>query len=95
MDRKKFEKAWKSSENVKEASERLGITDQSAYYWARKFGLSMFCADPDENSPTPEEIEERAAEVRSRWSPEEEQRRIVGNARRRRYEIPAYTKVFA
>ena len=92
MDRKKFEKVWKKAENVKEVCLRLKITEQSAYYWARKFELPMFCGIGDENTPTPEEIEERAAEVRKGWSPEEEQRRIVGRTRAR-YEVPNYPSV--
>lgn len=91
MNRPKFEKSWKSSSSVGEVSSRLGITEQSAYYWARKFGLKMFC-DPhgDEDSPTPEEIAERAAEIRKSWSDEETERRAVGRVRGR-YEIPSYS----
>ena len=44
----------------------------AARYWAK--------ADPHRrpDDPTPEEIEERAAIERSRWTPEEEERRAVG-----------------
>lgn len=90
MDRKKFEKAWKLSENVKEVCKRLKITEQSAYYWARKFGLPMFCGISDENTPTQEEIQERAAEIRARWSPEEEKRRCAGSGFET-YQMPSYS----
>jgi transposase-like protein len=89
MDQKKFTRIWSKSRSVKEVCKKTGITDQSAYYWARKFNLSAFSAADDDATPTPEEIAERAAEVRSKWSPEEEERRCVGSSRSR-YEVPSY-----
>lgn len=90
MNREKFEKVWGSSESVKEVCKKLKISQQSAYYWARKFDLPTFCGTVDVMSPTPEEIAERAAEVRAGWSKHEEQRRAIG-AIGRRYEIPNYS----
>jgi hypothetical protein len=93
MNQKKFEKVWRNSENIHEVCKKMKITHQSAYYWARKFGLPTFCgtgSGNDENSPTEKEIAERAAEIRAGWSDSEEQSRIVGRARRVRYEIPSY-----
>lgn len=91
MNREKFEKVWGSSESVKEVCKKLKISQQSAYYWARKFDLPTFCGTVDVMSPTPEEIAERAAEVRAGWSKHEEQRRAVGSCSHRRYSIPSYT----
>lgn len=90
MNQKNFERVWRKSDNVGEVCKKLNVTEASAYYWARKFGLPMFCGTSDENSPTPEEIEERAAEIRKSWSEEETQRRAVGRIRGR-YEIPSYS----
>jgi hypothetical protein len=90
MNQKKFERVWSKCESVKEVCRKLKITEQSAYYWARKFGLPTFCGMGDESSPSPEEIAERAAEIRATWSPEEEQRRFVGGSRRRSVEIHSY-----
>jgi transposase-like protein len=89
MDQKKFTRIWSRSGSVKEVCKKTGITDQSAYYWARKFRLASFNSVDNETTPTQEEIAERAAEVRSRWSPEEEERRCVGSSRSR-YEVPSY-----
>lgn len=90
MNRAEFEAVWRSSKNVGEVCKRLGVTESSAYYWARKFGLQMFCAPGDEYTPTEDEIAERTAEIRKSWSEEEKQRRVVGRARRR-IEIPSYS----
>jgi hypothetical protein len=89
MNQEKFEQVWKRSESVKEVCKKLKITEQSAYYWARKFGLPKFCGIDDETTPTAEEIAERAAEIRARWSPAEEKRRCAG-AGRVSYGIPSY-----
>jgi transposase-like protein len=91
MDKKKFTRIWSTSTSVKEVCGKTGITDQSAYYWARKFSLSAFHAvEEDKMTPTQEEIAERAAEVRKGWSPAEEERRCAGT-NRVRYEVPSCT----
>lgn len=89
MDTKKFSKVWRSCKNIHEVCEKLKITQQSAYYWARKCGLPRFCESLDE-TPTAKEIEVRSAEVRANWTPAEESRRAVGGYARQRYEIPSY-----
>jgi hypothetical protein len=89
LNERKFTKAWNSCESVKDVCKKLKITEASAYYWARKFGLPMFCGTAGEESPSPEEIAERAAEIRESWSEEETQRRAVGRCRGR-YEVPSY-----
>lgn len=93
MNREKFEKVWGSSESVKEVCKKLKISQQSAYYWARKFDLPTFCGTVDVMSPTPEEIAERAAEVRSTWSEAEERRRVVGQSSHTKYSIPSYVSL--
>lgn len=90
MDRKKFEKVWRSAESVHVVCKKMKITQQSAYYWARKFGLPTFCGTESDETPTKEEIEIRSAEVRANWTPAEEARRAVGGFARQRYEIPSY-----
>jgi hypothetical protein len=89
MNEKKFERVWRGSESVKEVCQKLKITEQSAYYWARKLGLPTFCGIDNETTPTQEEIAERSAEVRAKWSPAEERRRCAG-AGRVSYGIPSY-----
>ena len=46
--------------------------------------------DVEENDPSHEEIESRAAEIRAGWSEEEEQRRIVGK-KQVRWSTPRYS----
>jgi hypothetical protein len=45
--------------------------------------------DEDVEEPSPQEISERAASVRAQWSPEERERRRVGQPRgRKRWTVP-------
>jgi hypothetical protein len=66
-------------------ADRLGITCQKVYRLAAKAGLpkksqlptSADSDGPEHGDPTPEEIEELTAVIRSEWSWEEQDRRYV------------------
>jgi hypothetical protein len=77
--RDEFEKLWLKT-TPSEMAAKYGISRMAIYYRAKSFGLPTR-AEIEESleSPTAEEILERAAEVRKRWSHEEEQKRLVGN----------------
>jgi hypothetical protein len=77
---------WAAGLPEREISEALGIRVGSFYIVKNRYKLperpralpvASACDDP-----TPEEIAERAAEQRAKWSPEEEERRQVGTRRR-------------
>lgn len=63
--------------------ERLGITKSALFGLKRRYALphrhfaGKGAVDEEENSPTPEEIEERKAVVQAKWSPEERRSRMV------------------
>lgn len=81
-----------------ELKELLGLTKHQFYSLKAKHSLPtrpIECQKPNpsrgsnEWEPTPAEIEERAAQVRSWWTPEEEERRRVG-PRRQEWAAPKY-----
>lgn len=59
---------------VQKAKHRLGLSRRTAYSY-KKIDAKCVSAVPDTD-----EIAARAAEVRSRWTPEEEARRVVGSS---------------
>lgn len=71
---------WEDDEKtVQDVARELGVTRSTVYKISRRYGLprketSQKAVDRDKAAwlPTPQEIEERAAEVRSRWTPERE-----------------------
>jgi hypothetical protein len=74
---------WNSDMTDDELCIELRIVRATMGRLARQYGLKArhwAKADPHRrpDDPTPEEIEERAALERSRWTPEEERRRAVG-----------------
>jgi transposase len=66
-----------------ELAKTFGVSRNLIYDRVRQYGLSLDDLKEHEVGPTPEEIAERAAEIRAGWSEEEEQRRIVGKGRHR------------
>jgi hypothetical protein len=78
---------WFSTATDDEVCIELRIVRATMAKLARKYGLpARLHAKADgqrrPDDPTPQEIVERAAIERSRWSPEERERRIVGGSRR-------------
>lgn len=75
---------------VADIAKRFDTTEQSVYYWARKYGLqsrlSMATDEslPGVDDPSEEEIRERASAIRETWSPEERYRRMVAVGRKSR-----------
>jgi hypothetical protein len=71
---------WNSELSSEEIASRLGVTIARLRKLRCRYGLpsrsTHSTGRQDSPDPTPEEIIERAAEVRSRWSAEEEARRL-------------------
>jgi transposase len=83
--------------HANEIAARLNCGISTVYSWVKRSGLPLRGQEPrrskdDEESPSQEEIQARAAEVRSRWSEVEAERRIVGKCRASRWTPPAYTR---
>lgn len=84
---------WSSGETVSDIALALGISQTFLYRLKDRYGLpsrqrggvAFTIVDP-----SPEEIAERAAVERSRWSEEERQRRMVG-VPRDRWTPPAFS----
>ncbi len=74
--RSEFAILWETQETVEIAKE-YEITVNQVWDLAKGFKLGP---KPwaKENRPSPEEIRERAAEVRSRWTEQEMEKRFVG-----------------
>jgi hypothetical protein len=79
MDRELFAELWLAGASVPEMAARLGCRQPAIYSLRVQFGLPrrprVQCTDKD---PTPDEIAERSAEVRARWSEEDRERRGIG-----------------
>lgn len=75
---------WHSGKSVNEIAAKYRIHPSSVYNLARRHHLpkrSRRVLRPEPQSPTPDEIEARSAEVRSWWSESERRRRVVGGSR--------------
>lgn len=77
---------WQTA-RVAEMAEKLRISEQAVRRLAIKLQLGP--RERDVLEPSQQEIDERSAEVRARWSPEERERRLVGL--RRRWIVPSVT----
>ena len=89
-------KLWRSPLRNDELADALGAPRGSLHYLASRYKLPK--RDPalwakrggvEADSPTPEQIEERAAAIRATWSEEEREKRRVGR-RMQRWQMPAY-----
>jgi transposase len=76
--------------SVAELAKRFCVSHQVIYSRIRAWGLSLDDLKEPDLGPSPEEIAERAAEVRDRWSPRERASRIAGCFRPRRWRPPSY-----
>lgn len=92
VDENRLRELWSSGESVSDIALSLGVSQSMLYRLKDQYGLpsrqrggvAFTIVDP-----TPEEIAERAAVERSRWSDEERHRRIVGS-RHLRWTAPAF-----
>lgn len=91
LSRESLLKVWDTKE-VSEIARQFGVGKSSIYYWSKKWNLPQRGTKeqlgPRPDDPTEMEISERAAEVRARWSPEEERKRLVGVAKKSRRWTP-------
>lgn len=79
--REEFEELWANS-NPTEIAKKYEVSRMRVYHIAKTFGLkprSQMILESDEGAPSEDEILERAAAIRERWSDEEERKRRVGN----------------
>lgn len=85
---------WQSDLSVDEIAAKYGTHKSTIYNLARRYSLPHRPREekPDVESPSREEIELRAAEVRSRWSEKERENRIVGRVRQTRWTPPSFTR---
>lgn len=82
IDKSSLEALWETH-RVADIAKKLKTSQQSVYYWARKYRLHSPSRQRDsKNDPDEDVIAERAAEVRASWSPEELEQRLVGNIRK-------------
>lgn len=96
VDKKKLRELWKTERTNADIAEELGITAVQLYVAGQKLKLGQRwgCVRrvyEKPVDPTPEEIAERAAEIRAEWPEGEEERRLVGNVAAPRWTIPAFT----
>jgi hypothetical protein len=78
---------------VCEIADRHGLPVGHVYSLACEWGIDMEFARVDrEGSPPPDEIKARAAEVRSRWTPSEEQSRMNPCYRTKRWRAPSFDR---
>lgn len=92
MDIEYLKSHWQTTK-VSVISAHLGIEEPAVRRLAAKLRLGprpkQLPVEDDAEQPSPEEISERAARVRAQWSPEERERRRVGQPRgRKRWTVP-------
>ncbi len=86
-------KLWHSDLKNEELAARIGVARGHLWHLRKKYGLpprKQQRTRPPMVDPTAEEIAERSAEVRRKWSPAEEARRLVGGAGR--WQPPQYAR---
>lgn len=82
-----------SDKRVADIADKYDVSIGRIYRLAREWGVSMKDHRVDhDNSPTPEEIAERAAEIRRGWSKTEEISRTAGSMRRKRWVPQSYSR---
>lgn len=75
-----------------EISRKTGLTVNKVYFYARRYGLPPRTRPDTERAPSPAEIAERTAEIRSSWSEEETERRWCG-PKREEWRMPQWSYV--
>lgn len=77
--------------NAAGVARAFGVTKKVIYAKVSEYGLSLDeLKEKDVESPTPEEIAARAAEIRAGWSAKETRSRNVYGSSNRRWTPPAY-----
>lgn len=89
-------KLWRSPLRNDELADALGCPRGSLHYLASRYKLprrdvALYAkrGGVEADSPTPEQIAERAAAIRATWSDEEREKRMVCR-RMQRWQMPAY-----
>lgn len=82
VSRQEFLKAWNDNRRVVDLIAEFGVSETTIKLWRRwnilpKRSVGAWRSGAVDD-PTPFEIEQRAAEIRQGWTPEEEERRRVG-----------------
>lgn len=77
ISKERLEALWLEYTAI-EISKKTGLTVNKVYFYARRYGLPSRPRQNLDHSPTPSEIAERAAAIRSQWSDEEAERRWCG-----------------
>lgn len=86
---------WRTPLRNDQLADALGIPRGSLWYLRDKYKLpkrgagSRTPSVKEKDVPTPEEIEQRCAEIRKGWPEGEDERRMVG-PRQRRWSLPSY-----
>jgi len=86
---------WNTNIRNDELADALGVPRGTLWYLRQRFKLpargkgSRVPSVTERDAPSPEEIEQRCAEIRASWPEGEEERRRVG-PRQRRWSLPAY-----
>ena len=88
----KLKKLWLQNVKTDKIAKRLGVSASKVYSMAKSLGLEKrdFFVDP-----TPQELEERAAEIRKNWSRAERESRLVGGKFRPESWTPPLVKLRA
>lgn len=84
---------WHTEIENRELAAKLGIAQSRLWEIRHRYGLPPRRHERKgvgTDDPTPEEIEERCAEIRSRWTPQEEALRLVGRSKQG-WRPPAYS----
>jgi hypothetical protein len=92
VDVKRLFELWHTDMSNQMLCKALGIRRTLMYSLKDRYGLpkrfvSRASVDDD---PTPAEIEAKCAEIRSRWTPQEEAQRLVGGGRKQ-WRPPSYS----
>jgi transposase len=87
LSKESLSEVWETK-GVAEIAAQFGVRKKAIYDWAKLWNLpkrgTKEQLGPRPDDPTELEISERAAEVRARWSPQEEKKRLVGVAKKSR-----------
>lgn len=93
VDARELFRLWNTTMSSQDIADKLGVGRTRLFILARRYGLQKRAMDSSTCKrivdPSPEEIAERAAVVRSHWSEEELNKRACG-AKRCRVEIQAF-----
>ena len=79
--------AWHSDKTKTKIQREFGISYEALqrmaakYHWRRKAAAPRQKDDDESGGPSPEEIAQRAADIRARWTPKDHAKRWVGLGR--------------